>query len=120
MFDYSSLKYIVIQYEKFIQAQMNRKVYNVRYANKQFVCYDGQFKQIFIFYDKSEYSKINQKYLSNKSVEHLSQSPCFQQISEQKIKNPVMVLHIIAKLVKPDGQTGYVFCNSAGEQLYKT
>ena len=31
-----------------------------------------------------------------------------------------MVLHIIAKLVKPDGQTGYVFCNSAGEQLYKT
>lgn len=120
MFDYSSLKYTIIQYEKFIQAQMNRKVYNVRYANKQFVCYDGQFKQIFIFYDKSEYSKINQKYLSNKSIEHLSQSPCFQQISEQKIKNPVMVLHIIAKLVKPDGQTGYVFCNSAGEQLYKT
>lgn len=120
MFDYSSLKYIIIQYEKFIQAQMNRKVYNVRYANKQFVCYDGQFKQIFIFYDKSEYSKINQKYLSNKSIEHLSQSPCFQQISEQKIKNPVMVLHVIAKLVKPDGQTGYVFCNSAGEQLYKT
>lgn len=120
MFDYSSLKYIIVQYEKFIQAQINRKVYNVRYANKQFVCYDGQFKQIFIFYDKSEYSKINQRYLSNKSIEHLSQSPCFQQISEQKIKNPVMVLHVIAKLVKPDGQTGYVFCNSAGEQLYKT
>ena len=120
MFDYSSLKFITMQYEKFIQAQINRKVYNVRYANKQFVCYDGQFKQIYIFYDKSEYSRINQRYLQNKSVKHLSQSPCFQQISEQKIKNPVMVLHVIAKLVKPDGQTGYVLCNSTGEQIYKT